>query len=122
MIILSYLIEINSYPRYEEPISLPVKRTTPSAHQDVLSLDISQHSWTGSVRKLMHSFIYGRTRNDLQKGRTSCSSSKRRTTSEARIHRHGLVVPAHMEIHPSPMKKGMIDGGKSGLSLLELEV
>ena len=70
----------------------------------------------------MHSFIYGRTRNDLQKGRTACSSSKRRTTSEARIHRHGLVVPAHMEIHPSPMEKGMIDGGKSGLSLLELEV
>lgn len=68
----------------------------------------------------MHSFVYGRTRNDLQKGGTTCSSSKGRKTSEARIHRHGLVAPAHMEIHPSPMEKGMTDGGKSGLSLLEL--
>lgn len=115
MIILSHLIEINSYPRFP----CLSKGTTPSALQDVLSLNISQHSWIGSVRKWMHSFIYGRTGNDLQKGRTACSS-KGRTESEARTHRHGLVVPAHMETHPSPLEKGMTDGGKSGLSLLEL--
>lgn len=96
LIILILYIKVNSYPRYKEPISPRTRRSHTFCPSGCFYL------WTtlkipDRHCKEIDTFIYMWWDQKWP--------SKSKNTSETRIHRHGLVIPAHMEIHPSALQE-----------------